>query len=300
MGSPRAIAQFLVLCLVWGTTWLVIKLQLGVVDPSWSVAYRFLLAGGALLAWCLLRGEPIAIPRSAWGFLMVFGLLQFVLNFNFIYRAELYIPSGLPAVAFALLMIPNAILAWVFLRMPVSRRFVIGCAIAVVGVGLLFANELALPEDRAAVALGLGLTAAAMLSASIANVMQAGQLARRLPPLGGLAWAMLLGGAVNALLAWAFVGPPGWDPRPQYWLGLLMLGLFASALAFTLYFDLIRSVGPAEAAWIGIPIPIVAMALSTLFEGYAWTPAAVAGAAIALVGLSIALRPGAARPAAQT
>jgi drug/metabolite transporter (DMT)-like permease len=300
MLGSRAIAQFLILCLVWGTTWFVIKLQLGVVDPSWSVAYRFLLAGAALLGWCLVRGEPIAIPRAAWGFLFVFGLLQFVLNFNFIYRAEMFIPSGLPAVAFALLMIPNAILAWAFLGMTVSWRFVIGCAIAVVGVGMLFANQLALPDARGAVALGLGLTAASVLSASIANVMQAGPLARRLPPLGGLAWAMLLGGLVNAILAWMFVGPPGWDPRPQYWLGLLMLALLASALAFALYFDLIRTIGPADAAWIGIPIPIVAMALSTLFEGYVWTPMAVGGAMIALVGLSIALRPGTPRPAAQT
>jgi drug/metabolite transporter (DMT)-like permease len=259
MTSSRAIAQFVVLCLVWGTTWLVIKAQLGVVDPSWSVSYRFLIAGIALLGWCLVRGEPIAVPRSAWGFLAVFGLLQFVLNFNFVYRAELHIPSGLPAVAFALLMIPNAILAWAFLGMRVSGRFVLGCAVAVVGIGLLFANELALPDERDAVALGLGLTAAAILSASVANVMQASPQARRLPPLGGLAWAMLLGGLLNAGLALIFVGPPSWDPRPQYVLGLLMLGVLASAVAFALYFDLIRSVGPADAAWIGIPIPIIAV-----------------------------------------
>ncbi|MFN3591274.1 MAG: DMT family transporter [Thermaurantiacus sp.] len=300
MGSPRAIAQFVILCLVWGTTWLVIKLQLGVVDPSWSVAYRFLIAGAALLAWCLVRGENMVVPRSAWGFLAIFGALQFVFNFNLVYRAELYIPSGLPAVAFALLMIPNAMFAWAFLGMRVSRRFILGCAVAIVGVGLLFANELSLPDERGAVALGLALTAAAVLSASIANVMQASPQARRLPPLGGLAWAMLLGGLLNAVLAWAIVGPPSWDPRPQYVLGLLMLGVVASALAFALYFDLLRAVGPAEAAWIGIPIPIIAMALSTQFEGYRWTPMAIAGAASALVGLAIALRPGAARPATQT
>jgi drug/metabolite transporter (DMT)-like permease len=299
MTGARTAAQFVSLSIIWGTTWLVIKLQLGVVDPSWSVAYRFLLAGGLLLAWCGASGQPLAVPRAGWGFLALFATLQFVLNFNFIYRAELHIPSGLPAVAFALLMVPNAILAFLFLGMRVSRRFVAGSAIAILGVGMLFANELRLPEDPAAVTLGLLLTGAAMLSASTANVMQATARARTLPPLAGLGWAMLFAGALNALLALAMAGPPAFDPRPQYWLGLLMLGGLASALAFALYFDLIRRIGPAEAAWIGIPIPIVAMALSTLFEGYRWTGLAVAGAAVSLIGLAIALKPPARRPAVQ-
>ena len=299
MTGARTAAQFVSLSIIWGTTWLVIKLQLGVVDPSWSVAYRFLLAGGLLLAWCGASGQPLAVPRAGWGFLALFATLQFGLNFNFIYRAELHIPSGLPAVAFALLMVPNAILAFLFLGMRVSRRFVAGSAIAILGVGMLFANELRLPEDPAAVTLGLLLTGAAMLSASTANVMQATARARTLPPLAGLGWAMLFAGALNALLALAMAGPPAFDPRPQYWLGLLMLGGLASALAFALYFDLIRRIGPAEAAWIGIPIPIVAMALSTLFEGYRWTGLAVAGAAVSLIGLAIALKPPARRPAVQ-
>ncbi len=299
MTGPRTVAQFLLLSLIWGSTWLVIKLQLGVVDPTWSVAYRFLLAGIVLLGWCRLAGVSLSVPRAGWGFLGTFAVLQFVLNFNLIYRAELYIPSGLPAVAFALLMVPNAALAFLFLGLRVSRRFVGGSAIAIAGVGLLFANELQLPDDPAAVMLGLGLTAAAMLAASAANVMQASPRARALPPLSGLGWAMLCAGLLNAALALLLAGPPQWDPRPEYALGLLMLGVLASALAFALYFDLVRRIGPAEAAWIGIPVPIIAMALSTLFEGYRWSPMAAAGALIALAGLAIALRPPPRRAAVQ-
>lgn len=288
--TARSIGQFVAVVLIWGTTWIVIKDQLAVVHPSWSVAYRFGLAGAALMAWCALRGEPLAFPRASLGFLALFGTLQFVLNFNFVYRAELHIPSGFPAVAFALLMVPNAILARLLLGRRVTGRFILGAAIGVLGVGLMFAQQLALPGDRAATILGLSLTVAAVLSASIANVMQAGAAATRFPVLPGLAWAMLLAAALNALLATALAGPPQWDARPGYLLGLVYLGVFASAIAFALYFDLIRTIGPAEAAWTGVPIPILAMTISTLVEGYRWTWPAAIGAVVALVGLVVALR----------
>lgn len=295
--TPRALLQFATVVLIWGTTWIVIKDQLGVVNPSWSVTYRFTAGGLALLGWCLLRGLPLAVPRASWGFVALLGLFQFVLNFNFVYRAEAHIPSGIPAVAFALLMVPNAILAWLFLGRGVSRRFLIGAMLGIAGVGLLFAQQLGPAGGRDATLLGLGLTMAGVLCASIANVMQASPASLRFPPLAGLGWAMLTGALINALVALGLSGPPQWDARPEYLAGILYLGLFASALAFGIYFDLIRSVGPAEAAWTGVPIPILAMAISTFAEGYRWDWLSAAGAALALAGLVVALMPGGGRKA---
>jgi drug/metabolite transporter (DMT)-like permease len=295
--SGRALFQFIAVVLIWGTTWIVIKDQLALVHPSWSVTYRFLVGGLALLAWCRFRGLPIQVPRASLVFLLLFGTAQFVLNFNFVYRSELYIPSGLPAVAFALLMVPNAILAWLFLARPVTRRFLLGSALGIAGVGLLFLQQLSHPGDRSETLLGLAFVGAGVLSASVANVMQASPAARRFPALAGLGWAMLMGAALNALVALQLAGPPQWDPRPQYLAGLLFLGVVASAVAFGLYFDLIRTLGPAEAAWTGVPIPILAMAISTLLEGYRWTPLAVTGSILALLGLVVALKAPAPRPA---
>jgi drug/metabolite transporter (DMT)-like permease len=287
--NTRAILQFITVVLIWGTTWIVIKFQLGTVNPTWSVTYRFATGGLALLAWCALKGMPLGVPRTALPFLAIFGLFQFVMNFNFVYRSEHYIPSGIPAVAFALLMVPNAILAALFLGRRIGGRFALGAALGIVGVGLLFAQQLEFPGSRADTILGLSLVVGGILSASVANVMQASPRALSFPPVAGLAWAMLMGAAMNALLALVLAGPPQWDPRPEYWLGFLYLGVVASAVAFALYFDLIRTMGPAEAAWTGVPIPILAMAISTYAEGYRWTPMAVAGALLAIIGLVVAL-----------
>ncbi|MFN7398249.1 MAG: DMT family transporter [Sandaracinobacter sp.] len=295
--SGRAILQFATVVLIWGTTWIVIKFQLGSVNPSWSVTYRFATGGVALLAWCALKGLPLTVPRHALPFLMVLGLFQFVMNFNFVYRSELYIPSGIPAVAFALLMVPNAILAWAFLGRKVSGRFALGSALGILGVGLLFAQQLSLPGTRAETMLGLGLVVAGILSASIANVMQASPKALTFPPVTGLGWAMLIGASINAVIATAIAGPPQFDPSPTYWLGFLYLGVVASALAFAIYFDLVRQMGPAEAAWTGVLIPIIAMAISTLVEDFYWTAMAVAGCVLALVGMVVALKQPAPKPA---
>lgn len=289
--TRRSVLQFAAVVLIWGTTWIVIKDQLASVNPSWSIAYRFAIGGAALLAWCLWRGRPLRVPRAGLPFLAGLALAQFVLNFNFVYRAELHVPSGIVGTAYALLMVPNALLAWIFLKRGVTGRFAAGAVLGIAGVALLFGQQLALPGgDPAGVALGFALTAAGLLSASVANVMQATRRARTLPPLAALGWAMLMGAALNALVAAVVVGPPQWDPRPAYLAGLLFLGLLASAVAFALYFDLIRTIGPAEAAWTGVLVPIIAMTLSTLFEGYRWTPAAAAGALLAITGLAVALR----------
>ena len=288
--NARTILQFAIVTLIWGTTWIVIKFQLGDVNPSWSVTYRFLTGGLALMAWCVWKRMPLTVPRHALPFLVVLGLFQFVLNFNFVYRSELYIPSGIPAVAFALLMVPNAILAWIFLKRPVSRRFLLGAALGIAGVSLLFAQQLSLPGSREDTILGLLLVIAGVLSASIANVMQASPKAMTFPAVAGLAWAMLIGAGLNAMLAFTVTGEVQFSTAPTYWLGFLYLGVMASAVAFALYFDLIRQMGPAEAAWTSVLIPIIAMAISTMVEGYRWTPLSVGGSLLALAGLVIALR----------
>ncbi|KQT34896.1 multidrug transporter [Sphingomonas sp. Leaf412] len=293
VAGPRVWLPFLIVVLIWGSTWIVIRDQLGGaggVPPSWSVSYRFLVAGLGLAAVAAIRRERVALTRDFWMFAGALALLQFVLNFNFVYRAEGHITSGLVAVVFALLIVPNAVFARVFVGQRVTGRFVTGSAVAVAGVALLFVHEARVdPGGPGATLTGIALTGWAILSASLANVMQATQAAKRHAMIPTLAIAMLLGSALDAAFAFATVGPPVIDPRPAYLAGVLYLGLVGSSLAFTLYFRIIRAVGPAKAAYNGVMVPVVAMALSTVFEGYRWSTLAAAGAVLAMAGLVIAL-----------
>ena len=288
--DPRILLPFLLITLIWSSTWIVIKGQLGAVPPIWSVSYRFLLSAAAMFAIGRLAGAGARLDRRGHGYALALGLLQFVGNYNLVYAAELYVTSGLVAVVFALLVVPNAALARLFFGARIGGRFAAGSAVALAGVALLFVQELrAAAAAPRAVLIGLGFTLAGVLAASLGNVMQLieGVKARSIAAM--LAWAMLYGGLIDAVLAWALYGPPVFETRLAYWLELVYLSIIASALAFWLYYRIIRAVGPARAAYSSVLIPILAMAISTVAEGYRWTPIAIAGGLLAIAGLVIAL-----------
>lgn len=292
----RVIVPFLIVTLIWGSTWIVIRDQIGgtggaSVPAAWSVSYRFFIASAAMFAYARFNRLPLALRGWDAGIAGAAGFLQFVCNFNFVYAAEHYITSGLVAVVFALLIVPNTVFGRIFIGQPISRGFLVGSGIAVGGVALLFVHELR--ADQAApghVVTGIALTLVAVLGASAANVMQASARARALPIAVVLAWAMGTGACLNAAFAWATSGPPVFDARPGYLAGLVYLALAASALAFTLYYRIIRRIGPARSAYSSILVPVIAMTLSTIFEGYRWSALAAAGGVLVLVGLVIALR----------
>jgi drug/metabolite transporter (DMT)-like permease len=294
--KPRVLVPFAIITLIWGSTWIVIKDQLGPVPAPWSVTYRYVIATAAMFVYAAVTRAPIGIDRRGHLLAAAFGLPQFFLNFNFVYAAEHYITSGVVAVVFALLLVPNSALALLFLKHALTRRFLIGSAIAVAGVALLFLHEMRdSPASPRAVAIGIGFTLLGVLSASVSNVMQASNALRRYPIVALLSWGMFYGTLANAVFAFAFSGPPVVEARLGYWAGLVYLGLFASALAFTFYIGIIRAIGPGRAAYSSLIIPVIAMTFSTIFEDYRWSTLAIAGGLLALIGLFIALR--ARRPA---
>jgi drug/metabolite transporter (DMT)-like permease len=289
--APRVLVPFILVTLIWGSTWIVIRDQLGSVPPSWSVTYRFAVAAAAMFVIAALRREKLLLDGRAWGFAVLLGLAQFGFNFNFVYRAEEHITSGLVAVLFALLILPNTLLGRVFLGTPIERRFLIGGGVALAGIAMMIAHEVdAADRGAAAVIAGTALTLAGVMSASMANIMQGSTFARGQSMFVMVAWAMLFGTLADAGFALATAGPPVWDSRPEYLVGLLWLGVVGSAITFPLYFGIIRAVGPGPAAWSSVLIPIIAMGFSTLIEGYQWAALSIAGGLVALTGMVIALR----------
>ena len=299
MLRPRVLIPFIVATIIWGTTWIVIRDQLGPVPPTWSIVYRFAAGALAMFIYAALTKSPFRIGRQGHVFAVIFGFAQFVLNFNFVYRAEAFITSGLVAVLFAMLLVPNALLGRVFLKQPLSGRFLLGSLVAVIGVGMLIAQEIrADTASTSATLLGVVFTLLGVLSASVANIMQGTARGKALPMASTLAWGMLWGTGMNALLAFALTGAPVIEWTPAYIGGVIYLGVFASAVAFTCYFSVIRDVGPARAAYSSVLTPILAMIISTVVEDYRWSWLAGAGGVVALAGLLIALS--ARRPAAKS
>ena len=291
-GSPvRGVTlPFIIFTAIWGSTWIVIRSQLGPVPPQWSVTYRFMVAALAMGAIATWKGESLRIGRKGVAAAAFLGFTQFCVNFNAVYLAERNITSGVVATVFALLLIPATLLGWALLGHRPSRRFAWSSLVAVAGILLLFVHELQQhPANSRQIAAGIALTLAGMLGAAVANVTQARPEIRRFPLFALLAWSMAAGAAIDAAIAWVMTGPPVFDPRPAYWLGVLYLSLFASVLTFSLYYPVVRKIGPAKASYSSVIVPIIAMGFSTWLEHYRWTPLAIAGAILALGGMAGAL-----------
>jgi len=287
----RILIPFALVTMIWGSTWLAIHSQFGPVSTQWSVSYRFAVGAISMFVVAIAMKLPLRVRLSDHALAATLGLVIFAINYNCVYASELHITSGLVAVIFSLLVPLNAILARIFLKQELSRPFLMGSAVAMLGVVLLFLHEWrAIDRDPHEVTLGIGLALIAVTFASFGNVFQGSARARQVPMATLLAWAMGWGALLDAVAAWIQTGPPVFDTRLSYIAGLLYLGVVASAVAFTLYFNLIRRIGAARGGYVNVMIPVIAMGFSTLFESYRWSPEAILGGLLVIAGLIVAMR----------
>ncbi|MGB7408081.1 MAG: DMT family transporter [Pontixanthobacter sp.] len=295
---PGVAIPFVLTGIIWGSTWWVITDQIDGVAPSWAVAIRFAVATPAMFLLALVMKRSLAIGRNGQLLALAIGIAQFCGNFNFVYRAELHLTSGIVAVMFTMLIVSNAAFGWWLLGQRITRNFVIGTMVALSGIALLLAHEAQLSPLGGNVALGIFWAILGILAASIANVVQANGTGRALPMISLLAWAMLYGTIADFALAWTSAGPPVLPDRASFWFGIGWLALAGSVVTFPLHYTLVRNIGAGRAAYNGIVTVIVAMLLSTMFEGYRWNALTIFGAVLAMLGLVIALRARTTPPAA--
>jgi drug/metabolite transporter (DMT)-like permease len=288
--SRSPLALFTVTTLIWGTTWLVIRFQLGTVAPEASVAWRFALAAALLLAFAALRGHRLRLGPRAHLECAVLGLLLFGPHYVLVYRAEELLTSGLVAVLFATMVFWTLLGARLAFGAAVPRVTAVGALLGVLGVGLLFRRELAVTAGDAATWRGIALAGVATVIASAGTLWSQRLFARGVEVVPGTAVAMAWGSLL--LFAWCAARgiPLRFDPRPPYVLSLLYLAVLGSVVAFVAYGLLIQRLGAGPAGYTAAVIPVVAMIASTLFEGFQWTPPGAIGVALVLAGTALVLR----------
>ena len=281
---------FAICTAIWGSTWLAITWQLGTVPPEVSVVYRFALAGLLLMAWCKATGRSLAFARADHLWLAAWGATFFGLNYVAVYYAEGYVSSGLVAVVFATIVFMSAIGMRLVFGTPLTVRMMLAATLGVVGVTLLFLPELRQARDGGSAALGIGWALAATVIATAGNIVAVRNQRRELALFPTTAWGMLYGAAVAALFALVHGARWTFEPTAPYVLSLLYLAVLGSIVAFGAYLTLLKRVGAAPASYVGVSTPVIAMLLSTFFEGYRWTWVAALGVVLAIVGNVLALR----------
>jgi drug/metabolite transporter (DMT)-like permease len=281
---------YLTTVLIWGTTWIAIKWQTGVVAPPVSIAFRFILASIVMLAIVRLMRRPMRPPRAAWPLLFGQGLALFCCNFLCFYYAEQIVPSGLVAVVFSTAPLFNAINGRLFMGRALQPSAIVGAVLGLIGILCLFAPQVAEHAGDRTMWLGLAITLVGTMCFSAGNLLSSRMQSMGLHPTVTNGWAMLIGASVLTLgsLALGFSFQPEWTPR--YFGALLYLAIPGSVIGFTTYLMLVGRMGPERAAYCTVLFPFVALAVSTIFEGYRWSLPAVMGLALVVLGNLIAFK----------
>jgi drug/metabolite transporter (DMT)-like permease len=289
-GGSSDLFLFALPTFIWGTTWLAIKFQLGVVEPEVSVGWRFALASLVLLGWCGIRGIPLRFPARDHVRFLVLGLLLFGLNYVLVYRAEEHLTSGLVSVLFATLVFWNLLGARVFFGTPAPRVVLLGAVLGFAGVALLFWPELAGVHAGDGQGLGIAFAFLSTMVASGGNLYSQALFARGVPVAPATGYGMAYS-ALAILATCAVRGVPfSFDARPGYVLSILYLAVFGSVVAFVSFLTLVKRIGAGRSGYMAAVMPFIAMLASTLFEGYRWTAGGLAGMVLVLAGTVLVLR----------
>ncbi len=287
--SASDYALYATVVLLWGASWLPLRLQLGVVSPEVSGVWRFLVGGVLVFGWLIAVKGRVRFPLKDHLRFLVLGATMFSFNFVSAYYAGYYLNGGLLAIIFSLTAVINPIYAALLGRGGLNVRVVAGAIMGVIGVALLFGPKLAAADAQPEMIVGVLLMLLSTFIFCTGNMFSAAFQAGGLPVLSANAWSMLYGTAIIALMALANGQPFIIEWTPKYVFSILWLAVAGTAIGFFAYATLIGRIGTGRTGYVTVLMPLVALILSTIFEGYAWTVYAFLGVALVLLGNAIVL-----------
>ena len=257
---------WVILCLIWGTTWIFIKIGLVDLPPITFAAARFLLAILILLPVIWIREMPWPRSKAEWKLIALTGFLQFSINYSTVFWGEQYITSGLAAVLQAMITVFGLLLAWIFLPAEkISRLKVFAVLLGFVGVAVIFIEQLRV-ESLMAFAGCVAIVAGAYAAAQASILIKA--RGSSLHPASLVCAQMLCG--LPVLLVYALVVEG--NPFSLHWSwtaigSVLYLTILGTIAAFWLYYWLLSRIESTKAMMISLVTPLIAVLIGAIFLG---------------------------------
>ena len=286
----NSLLLFILPALIWGSTWYVIKFQLGVVPPLYSVSYRFFLAGVILLIYSKATKLNLSFSRKQHLRIALQGFLLFGVNYWLVYWSEQYLSSGLVAIFFSTLVFMNIFFGALILKTKIQLKVIIGALLGFGGTILIFYPELARMSYNDEVMQGLLVCTLSVISASLGNITSAGNQKFGLPVIQTNAFGMLYGSLMMFTLALLSGTAIVFDTSSTYLISLGYLVIFGSVIAFGAYLTLIGKVGASVAGYVIVAVPVIALIISYFFEDYQLTYFTVIGIILIISGNFIVLK----------
>ena len=287
----RSTGLYILTVLIWGSTWLAIEYQLGVVAPEVSLVYRFSIAALLMWAYCLMKNLPMQFCLKNHLFFMTLACCNFGFNYLVLYWAQDLLTSAMTSIAFSTLLIMNIINTRIFFGKSIAPRIFIGATLGLVGIVGLFWQDVKTLDFASEAIIGLGLSLGGTFVASLGNMTSVRNSRNNIGIMQGNAWGMLYGSLFLLTFTLLSGAEFSLDTRLPYIASLLYLSIFGTVIAFACYFVLLKDIGPEKASYSVVLFPVVAVALSMMFEGFVWQTSTVIGFVLVLTGNIVVLTP---------
>ena len=215
---------------------------------------------------------------------LLLGLCLFSVNFLFFYNATHYIVSGLSSVIFSMATVMNMANSYLFYRQKPNARLIAGAASGISGITLLFWPDLTEATETVDTLIGMGLAAAGTFCFSLGNMLSAHQQKQGLSVVSVNAWGMMYGAMALGVATLVSGTPFTFSTEASYIGSLLYLAVPGSVIAFSCYLLLVGRIGAQKAAYSTVLFPLVALGISTVYEGYSWSLFALCGVVLVVAG----------------
>jgi drug/metabolite transporter (DMT)-like permease len=282
---------YIITVLIWGTTWFAIEFQLGEVAIEISLIYRFGLAAIIVLVFSRLKGLTISFSLKQHISMAFLGLFNFSINYAALYEAQNYLSSAMTSIGFSSLLLLNIINTRIFFGKKIPVKTYFGALLGISGIIALFWPEIIKYQHGGGSLQGLFLVLGGTLCASFGNMISVRNSKNDYPILQTSGWAMLYG--TLFLVSYALYNQIEFtlSLKTEYLVSLLYLSVFGTVIAFYSYFLLLKDIGPEKASYSIVLFPVVAVIVSSLFEGFDWTIYTISGFILVATGNLLVLIP---------
>ena len=268
----------------WSPTWYIIKFQLGYVDPLVSVFYRFFAAAIIIFIYLLIKKKNLKFSLNHHVWFLLFGIFLYSLNYVFFYLSNTYLISAFPAIVFSTVVIMNILGETFYFKKKPSFKTLIGATIGMLGIIIIFNNEIFNFSLSNGTHIGLFLAFLGTFCASTGNMIYQRNLNNNFPLIETIAYAMLYGSLLTLLITQIKNTQLLFEYTFSYIASLVYLSIVGSIFAFIFYLKLLERVGAGRAGYVGVVMPVLALLISTLFENLEWQTDLIVGLPILIIG----------------
>ena len=285
----RNLVLFISTLICWSPTWYLIKFQFGIVDPLISIFYRFFISSFIVFIFLIIFKKKLLFNLHQHFWFFVLGITLFSLNYIFFYIANTYLISGIVTIAFSTILIMNIVGERIYFNIKSSKQTLFAAGFGIIGILIIFEKELLNFQLEDKTHIGIVLSFIATFWASTGNLIHQKNAKDNIPFIQSIAYGMLYGSIFTLIVAKFRGAEIIFDNSVSYILSLLYLSIIGSVVAFYLYLKLLESIGSARAGYIGVIMPIIALIISTIFEGLQWSYNLIIGLPVLILGCVLIL-----------